>query len=242
MVNYRRFIYFLTILLVVIIALWLRLRAVDLLPIDYDEDDYLAAGQRYAQALAAGDINRLIDYNFNYEHPPLPKIVYGLALLPLPPAPLLPELGPNIPPAASLPEPHFHVARLTAAAISTVQVLALALFDPLAGLLLAIHTWQIKYTAQVMLEPLPALTSTLTILFYIKSKNSRKPAWLLLSAIALGLTAAGKYLYCVAGIAIVIDWLWRIWSADENQETLKTFALSASSAVNSNFLSHGYAA
>ena len=39
------------ILAVTLIALWLRLRAVNLLPIDYDEDDYLRAGQQMAGAL-----------------------------------------------------------------------------------------------------------------------------------------------------------------------------------------------
>jgi len=36
------------ILAVTLIALGLRLRAADLLPIDYDEDDYLRAGLQFA--------------------------------------------------------------------------------------------------------------------------------------------------------------------------------------------------
>jgi ABC-type sugar transport system permease subunit len=58
-----------------------------------------------------------------------------------------------------------------------------------------------------MLEPLPALTSLLAVLFYVKSR-SRWNRWALLSAVALGLTAASKYLYCVAGLAILAHWLW----------------------------------
>ncbi len=42
-------------LLVAFIAFTLRLRAVNLLPIDYDEDDYLRAGQQYATAIQTGD-------------------------------------------------------------------------------------------------------------------------------------------------------------------------------------------
>ena len=45
------------------------------LPIDYDEDDYLGAAQRYAQYLAAGDVQGIVDYAYNYEHPPLSKVV-----------------------------------------------------------------------------------------------------------------------------------------------------------------------
>lgn len=60
-----------------------------------------------------------------------------------------------------------------------------------------------------MLEPLPSLTSTLAVLFYVKSRGTRKlNGWLFLSAAALGLTAASKYPYCIVGLAIAVDWLW----------------------------------
>jgi hypothetical protein len=72
----------------------------------------------------------------------------------------IPQRSTSAAPATSLPEPHFRVARLTAAAIGTLQVFALVLLNPLAGLFLAIHTWQIKYTSQITLEPLPSLVST----------------------------------------------------------------------------------
>jgi arabinogalactan oligomer/maltooligosaccharide transport system permease protein len=64
-----------------------------------------------------------------------------------------------------------------------------------------------------MLEPLPALTSALAVLFYIAGRGRQRSSrgwagWLPLSAIALGLTAASKYTYCIAGLAILADWLW----------------------------------
>lgn len=40
--------------------------------------------------------------------------------------------------------------------------------------------------------------------------RQRSIFWLCLSAVGLGLTAASKYTYCVVGIAILVDWLWRI--------------------------------
>ena len=58
------------VVIVTLIALALRLRAVDLLPIDYDEDDYLLAGQQYAQAIREGDWTALTEFNYRPEHPP----------------------------------------------------------------------------------------------------------------------------------------------------------------------------
>jgi hypothetical protein len=58
-----------------------------------------------------------------------------------------------------------------------------------------------------MLEALPALTSLVMVLAYLQSKKQKaKMGWLILSAIFLGLTAASKYLYCVVGIAVLVDW------------------------------------
>lgn len=198
-------------LLIGSLALWLRLRAVERLPIDFDEDDYLGAAQRYAAFLRQGDLNGLIDYDYNQEHPPLSKLAYGVALLPLPESALLPELSSSRPPAARLPEPHFQTARRLAAVLGSLQTVALALLNPLAGLFLAAYTWQIKYTSQVMLEPLPSLLSALSALAYLRSLRSQRQrnGWLAISALALGLTAAAKFTYCVVGLAILADWLWR---------------------------------
>ena len=190
---------------------------VRLLPIDYDEDDYLGAAQRYAQYLAAGDVQGIVDYAYNYEHPPLTKLVYGLAILPLPAAPLLPEQSSTLPPATRLPQPHMRVARTVSAVLGALEVLALAFLNPLAGLFLAIHTWQIKYTSQIMLEPLPSLMSALAVLCYFKARGvqaerkRRSLGWLILSGIALGLTAASKYTYCVAGLAVAVDFSLQIF-------------------------------
>ena len=99
MKRLQRALYVTLVLAILVLALGLRLRAVRLLPIDYDEDDYLGAAQRYAQFMAAGDVQGIVDYAYNYEHPPLSKLVYGLAILPLPQAPLLPERSSTLPPA-----------------------------------------------------------------------------------------------------------------------------------------------
>ncbi len=193
-------------LLVTLVALGARLYAVKELPIDYDEDDYLGAGQRYLAAFRSGDWQAVVNYDFNYEHPPLTKLIYALVQLPVPDAPLIPEKDPSTPIAASLPQPQFTFARISSVVFGTLQAAALALIDPLAGLILALNNWQIKYTSQIMLEPLPALTSLLTVLCYTQSKR-RRAGWLFASAVMLGITAASKYVYCIAGLAVLADWL-----------------------------------
>jgi ABC-type sugar transport system permease subunit len=210
------------ILLVVLISALLRVRAVSMLPIDFDEDDYLRAGQQYAAAIRTGAWADLTRYNYRQEHPPLQKIAYGLAIASLPPAPEIPDRPTTAPPASELPEPHLTYARMTAAVFGVLETFALALLSPLAGLVLAVHTWDIKYVSQVQVEALPAFTSALCVLAYYRSHRKRE-GWLLLSAIMLGLTAAGKYIYCVVGLAVAADWSWsRIEAARPHD--VKTFA------------------
>ena len=198
--------------LVVITAMALRWRAVQQLPIDYDEDDYLRAGQQYATGLQNGDLGVFTRENYRTEHPPLTKIVTGLVLWGLPAAPEIPDRDVSAAPASSLPQPHLTAARSASALENVLAVLLLALLDPLAGLFLAIHSFTIKYTSQVMLESLPVLTSLGMVLAYLRSR--RKPGgWLLLSAVLLGLTAASKVPYCLAGLAVAVDWLAAEWDA-----------------------------
>jgi ABC-type sugar transport system permease subunit len=74
-------------------------------------------------------------------------------------------------------------------------------------LFLGIHTFTIKYTSQVYLEALPALTSALTVVSYERwHKHPQRYGWLALSGAGLGLTAASKYLYAVVGITILLHW------------------------------------
>jgi ABC-type sugar transport system permease subunit len=208
--------------IVVLVALQLRLLAVDRLPIDFDEDDYLRAGQLYATGLRAGDPEVLLRENYRPEHPPLTKLVTGLALLQLPPVDEIPDRPTTAPPADDLPEPHLTVARVIQAVEGAVGVAALAIVSPLAGFYLAIHSWSIKYSSQVMLEALPAALSMIAVLGYLRARvggsegesdpssgrRRRRLAWLAVSAVAFGLACASKYPYGIVGIAILGDWAW----------------------------------
>ncbi len=200
----------LAICLIVFLAWVMRARAVELLPADYDEDDYLRAAQEYAAVFRSGQWSELGEYNYIPEHPPLAKILSGLAIAQDPEVALIPERPTTAQPDSNLPQPHLKHARGLNAILGTLTVLVTTLLNPLAGLMLATHTYTIKYVSQVMLEALPALTSLLSVVCYARSKQSRVPGktytWLALSAIFLGLTAASKYLYAVVGFAILVDW------------------------------------
>ena len=216
-IHFKTLVYLLAVILVVGAAGALRWRAVEMLPIDYDEDDYLRAAQQYAALFRSGDWAGFTQTNYRPEHPPLNKILFGAALLTVPEAPLILDQPTSASPAAYLPPLQLRADRITSAVLGTLEVALMAITNPLAGFLLAIHTFTIKYTSQVMLEGLPALTSLACALCYVQFKRQRHqthqrrssmPPWLIVSAIFLGLTAASKYLYCVVGIAILIDWCW----------------------------------
>ena len=93
---------------VLLIALGTRMLAVDELYVDFDEDDYLRAGQQYATGLQAGDPGVFLRENYRTEHPPLSKIVTGLAIAPLPPAPEIPDAPTTADPTEDLPRATAH--------------------------------------------------------------------------------------------------------------------------------------
>ncbi len=181
----------LSIFIVVLLAWGLRMRAVRMLPIDYDEDDYMRAGQEYAHLIRTSDWSGFLETNYRSEHPPLSKIITGLSLLTAPEEELTADAPTTASPNRYLPRTLVKPGRTANAILGTLTVLVLALIDPLAGLLLATHTFTIKYVSQIMLEALPALTSLFAVLAYVQSKKQKaKINWLITSAAFLGLTAA----------------------------------------------------
>lgn len=185
------------------LALALRLLTAANMPVDYDEAIYLRGAQAYAAAIRAGRLAELTTDTTSPENPPLAKLALGLALAALPERPPVSlDLNAPIPPDLLL------AARAVNAALGALTALGLALLSPLAGLALAAHSLHIKYTAEVLLEAMPALASLACVMAYARAKNRAwSPRWLAVSAIALGLTAASKYVYCLCAIAILADWL-----------------------------------
>ena len=168
------------------------------LPVDYDEPIYLSVAQTYAAGFQRGELGVLRD-DAAPENPQLMKLLFGLAIAPLPD---FPAVRPGI--NAEIPSALLGAARRLSVAFAAAQVFALALLNPLAGVFLALHSRHIQFTSEVMLEAVPALTSLLCVLAWQRS-GGRPNRWLFASSVMLGLTAAGKYLYCLAGVAILVD-------------------------------------
>ncbi len=167
-------------LMAVLLALLLRAWAVLMLPVDFDEPIYLEAGYDYAQALRAGDWAAVMDYPGNIEHPALVKLLYAGAWLVRGPDAVWPDV--------------LYTARAISALCGTLALLVVGLLDPWAALFFAVHTLAIKYTSQAYLEALPLFTSWVAVLTFVKAKSGRDPR-LWLSALALGITGAGKFTY-----------------------------------------------
>jgi hypothetical protein len=178
---------------IVLLALLLRSWAALRLPLDYDEPVYLEAAKQYAQALRNGDLNGLIDYAGNREHPALGKILYAFALL---------GVGQDADWMVAV-----YVSRLVSVLFGVLAATLLALFDPLAGGLLAVHTLAVKYTAQIYLEALPHLASIAAVLALVRSSGGRD-RWFWVSALALGVTAAGKFTYLPIVLVILYLAIW----------------------------------
>ncbi len=188
---------------VVLLGLLLRVWAALMLPIDADEPVYLAAGYDYAQAIRAGDLDAVIDYPGVREHPALVKLLYAGGWL---------ALGPN-----GRWQEALAAGRAISVFFGTLSVLLLALLDPLAGALLAVHTMTVKYTAEVYLEAAPQFAAIAAVLALCRARATRKSAtrtsatragWFWLSAAALGLTAAGKFTYVPVLFPIMYLALW----------------------------------
>lgn len=192
-------------ILVFALAFLLRERAATSLPTDADEATYLNAAGAFALLIRQGHWGGFLQTNPNPEHPPLNKILFGLAVAGTnEPLPFInPQAAVNSPPGAAARRISVWLGALTAG--------FLALVNPMGGFFYAVHTMTIKYTAEIMLEGLPSLTSLGAVLAYLQFQRSNKNGWWLASALLLGLTAAGKYLYALVGFAILLDWYFRRW-------------------------------
>lgn len=209
---------------VIVLAWAIRWHALTTLNIDYDEDDYLRAGQEFSHLIRTKDWAGFLNTNYRPEHPPLAKIMVGISIRNLPePAQLVPDRPSTASPNNYLPRNQLKNGRIANAIFGTLTAGLLAIIDPLAGVMLAFHSFTVKYVSQIMLEALPAFLSLGSVLCYLQYKKGKKgrTTWLVLSAIALGLTAASKYLYCVVGIAILLDWIITLVSTKQTWRQYK---------------------
>src|SRR6266498_901910 len=139
--SIRTLLHFLAVAIVVAVAFGFRAHAVNTLAIDYDEDDYLRAGQEFTHLIRTSDWRGFLDTNYRPEHPPLAKIIIGLSILSAPEKPLTPDAATDADPNKYLPHALVKPARTLNTIFGTMTVLLLALVSPLAGLFLAFHTF-----------------------------------------------------------------------------------------------------
>ncbi len=175
------------------LALLLRLWSAWHLPQDYDEPIYLETAYDYAQMLHQGDLQDVIDYPENSEHPPLVKLLYAAGIL---------VQGPG-----TQWEQALSSSRVISAVLGAVAAGLVALVDPLAGLFVALQTLLVKYSSQAYLEALPLMASIGAVLSLRYSK-ARCDRWFWISSVALGATAAGKYSYFPIIVVLVYIFIW----------------------------------
>lgn len=177
--------------IIILASLCVHAWAIRRLPEDFDEPVYLGAASEYGKMIRAGDLQAVIDYAGNREHPPLVKLLYSIPFA-----------------AADLEKDSRWAvifARSVSAVFGTMTIALVAWLDPVAGFLLVFHSIFTKYTSEAMLDALPTFTSMVAVLALTRYQP-QKQRWLWISAAALGLTVAGKYMF--AFILIPIIWIF----------------------------------
>ena len=198
--------------LITALSLLLHMQAARL-PVDFDEDDYMRAGQILADEIRTGNPGILLENNYRIEHPQFVKLLIATVMLGMEPIQRIPELSVTANPYELMHRPTLAAVRRMEAALGVLAVAVLAAVSPVAGALLATSTWVIKYTSQVMLESVPLLFSLVGVALYefargVSSARRRRLTYIA-SAIGIGLAVGAKYPYAIAGLAIVVDRLRR---------------------------------
>src|SRR5512133_3936651 len=175
--------YIVAVIGVIALAWIIRWHALTTLNVDFDEDDYLRAGQEYAQLMRAGDWLGFQEVNYRPEHPPLAKIMVGISIVNLPETKPVPDRPSTASPNVYLPRNQLKNGRIANAIFGTLTAGLLAVVDPMAGIMLAIHSFTVKYVSQIMLEALPAFFSLGSVLFYLQYRKKSRRIWLVSSAV-----------------------------------------------------------
>ncbi len=180
-----------SILLIVLLSIVLHAWTVWQLPQDYDEPVYLKVASDYAKLIKQNDINGLLNYDENQEHPAFVKLIYCVPYL--------------IFQQQYVSSFYLFFNRSISAIFGILTVFIVALINPWAGFLFSLHSMTLKYTSQVYLEAIPQFFMVLSIFALLKSEKRGK-WWFYLSAVSVGLIAASKYPYLL--IIFVLGYIW----------------------------------
>ena len=200
-------------LLVGLLAAVLRLQVVPSLPLEWDEGVTLRAAYVYADAIENEHWSEIPRIQINNEHPPAVKILYGARLSGTPRDTWgALHAGQEVP--VSLSEEVTALRRLSAFA-GAAEAAGVALVNPLAGIFLAANSYHRRYTSLLILEGVAGLFGVASVVLFGFAWRSRpgceqpelRWAPLVLSAMALGLAAASKYIYGLP-LLILFPFLW----------------------------------
>ncbi len=193
---------------------FLRVRAADQLPVDWDEIIYLRVAYGYAQLMEAGNWGEIPAFRYNREHPPAVKLIYASQLVGRSRDPIgRPEVGAAVPEAL---RDEFRRARVFSAVAGALQVGLVALVHPVAGLFVAVNSYHVRYTSEALLDATAGTFAVLAVVAFGfawgRSRHSDAPApeptlhspYLALAAVALGLAVGSKYMYGLAGLVMWI--------------------------------------
>lgn len=213
-------------MIIFVLALSARLHLAYSGRIEYDEKNYARAAVQYSNHLRGGDLGAIVREDYNYEHPPLNKLAYALALLPFPAQEPF-DLSKPVPVRQINQFQEVVAMRWVSVAFGSLAAFLLALVNPWAGLFLAVHTYAVKYTSVIYLEALPmcaALVSLQAFSTFLKRGPGKLTfKWLAISAAALGIAAASKYMYAVIGVVLVL--YCAIWMLRKRQTVFGYLAI-----------------
>lgn len=198
------------------LAGFIRVSAAEKLPVEWDELIYLRVAYGYAQLMERGAWDEIPSFPHNREHPPLVKLAYASLFAGQERDAIgRPEVGGPVPEAL---RDEFRRARRFSSVAGAVQVGLVSLVHPVAGLFLAVNSYHTRYSAEALLDaPAGAAAILAVVLFGFSWRRPDPPHagvlnppgetplrtnLLVLSAIALGVAVACKYMYGIAGLVL----------------------------------------
>ncbi len=183
-----------SIAIVIALAFILRFYALAWIPMESDDQLYMESSEHYARAIEKGDWGEIVAFEDHLGHPAFYRLVFAASLV-------LRDLF-------QIPLSKVATMRLTAAVLGTLHAGMIALINPLAGWFAAIQTSEIKFSSLTYLEALPGFASAIAVIAFEKFRRTDQRLWLCISAIAVGITGASKFIYLTAAMAIVVFLFW----------------------------------
>ena len=156
-------------------SIYYKLSISEKLGVDFDEPVYLKAGSDIGVCIYRGNLTCLLNYKYNYEHPMLAKIIYGLFIS-------------NVEDFKD----KLVIGRLVNIVFSSTTIFLLGVISPLAAILHAGDALYVKYTTEVYLDGFTTLFTLASYVLYDKLRDKGVKAFVL-SGIFGGFAIGTKY-------------------------------------------------